>query len=71
MAIVGNARMDASRQADENCLKAILMIHIDKGRAYVSDLAGRCFDDGILLRLPPCGCRLHPAAGAPGRTEVQ
>lgn len=39
MAIVGNARMDASRQADENCLKAILMIHIDKGRAYVSDLA--------------------------------
>lgn len=39
MAIVGNARMDASRQADENCLKAILMVHIDKGRAYVSDLA--------------------------------
>lgn len=39
MAIVANARMDVSKQADENCLKAILMIHIEKGWAYVSDLA--------------------------------
>lgn len=33
------SRLDAGRPADENYLKAVLQAHMDRGRAYVSDLA--------------------------------
>lgn len=39
MYVTGTARIDASRQADENCLKAICLLNTERGGAYADGLA--------------------------------
>ena len=41
MFVAGNVRVDAGRQADENCLKAIYLLHMERGRAYANELSER------------------------------